>query len=110
MTSYPCNKYEQITPSYLLSVNKCVNYTFGYKRENVIYKVITVNHYTQVSPLFFFYVYYRILLIVMFKWCFDYRTVTDFMSRKLIKIESDTKSKNHQESKTPKGLEKLNTD
>ena len=25
MTSYPCNKYEQITPSYLLSVNQIVD-------------------------------------------------------------------------------------
>ena len=24
MTSYPCNKYEQITPSYLLSVNQAL--------------------------------------------------------------------------------------
>ena len=36
MTSYPCNKYEQITPSYLLSVKYIYIYIFYFLTKTLI--------------------------------------------------------------------------
>ena len=58
MTSYPCNKYEQITPSYLLSVKYYVMYDlrecFDYRK---IYKDCHGYHgrgvYNQEGEIFY---------------------------------------------------------
>ena len=40
-------------------------YQFGDKRENVIHKFITINGYSLVSPLFYFFIHFCTLVIVL---------------------------------------------
>ena len=42
MTSYPCNKYEQITPSYRLSVKQIIKFL---KYKTMLKKACNVNFY-----------------------------------------------------------------